>query len=332
VLQRRQFILHCLVLLAGGLLLAACASSNPIATSAPIATAAPIDTSALKTFTQRNGIFSVQVPQAWKQYQNDVPTESMAAFSEPGGRAELIAYTGLLDRRLTATEGPKIVTDLITALLNSPGDLRITDLQQRSDGAYTASLSFTRATEKRSGTAIFRAEPLMLSGVILSGPEAGWASFLAAMQPALDSFKANLESVQGTYFQALEGEQYALAIPAGWETQTHPNSKKVRSPNGQLQISAIQQAEEKALTPSELAERGLKLGQMTLGKGTLTSTEQLPDGRSKVLIDQGATNTIGYLDQKDGFVIGLFFEAPADRLADYQPLIDFIYSTYITGQ
>jgi hypothetical protein len=319
VFQRRQ-LLQFLVLLAGGVLLAACSSSNPI------------DTSALKTFTQRNGTFSVQVPQAWKQFQNDAPTESMAAFSEPGGRAELIAYTGLLDRRLTATEGPKIVTDLLTALLNSPTDLRITDLQRRPDGAYTAAVSFTRANEKRSGTAIFRDEPLLLSGVILSGPEAGWTDFQKAMQPALDSFKANLESVQGTYFEALEGDHYALAIPAGWESQTHPNSKKVRSPNGQLQISAMQQAEEKALTPSDLAERGLKLGQMTLGKGTLTSTEQLPDGRLKVRIDQGTTSTIGYLDQKDGFVIGLFFEVPADRLTDYQPFIDFIYSTYITGQ
>jgi len=318
VLQRRQSILQYLVLLAGGLLLAACANSNPL------------DTPALKTFTQRNGIFSLQVPQAWKQFQNDVPTESMAAFSEPGGRAELIAYTGLLARQLDETEGPQVVSDLITALLNSPGDLRITDQQRQPDGAYTASLSFTRANEKRSGTAIFRDEPLLLSGVILSGPEVGWASFLAAMQPALNSFKANLEAVQGTYFEALEGEHYALAIPAGWESQTHPDSRKVRSPNGQLQISAIQRAEEKALTPSELAERGVKLGQMTLGKGTLTSTEQLPDGRLKVFIDQGSRSTIGYLDQKNGFVTGLFFEVPTNQLANYQPFIDFIYSTYIT--
>jgi hypothetical protein len=317
VLHRRQ-LLQLLALLACGVLLAACANAKPI------------DTSALKSFTQHNGLFSLQVPGAWKEYQQDLATESMAAFSEPEGRAELIAYAALLDRRLGETEGEKVVTQLITALLNVPADLNITDLQRQADGTYTARLSFTREDEKRSGTAIFREEPLALSGVILSGPEADWADFQKAMQPALDSFKVNLDFVQGTYFEPLEGERYSMAIPAQWESRKGPGSTTVRSPNGQLQIVTVQRPEEKALTPGELAEQGVKLAQLNLGKGTLTSSEALPDGRLKVRIDQGADSTVGYLEQRDGMILGLFFAVPADRLADYQPLIDFLYSTYIT--
>lgn len=317
--RRCRPMLHYLVLLAGGLLLVACASSKPIA---PLA---------LTTFRHHTGVFSLQVPQGWKQVQDDAPTESLAAFSKPDGRAELIAYSGLLDRRLSETEGLKVVADLIKVLLNSPGDLRITDLQRQPAGTYTASLNFTRANEKRSGTAIFRDEPLALSGVILSGPEEGWADFQTAMQPALDSFKVNLDFVQGAYFTPLEGKRYALAVPVEWESRAGPSSKKIRSPNGQLQIVVAQRAEEKILTTSELAESGVKLGQLNLGKGTLTSTELLPDGRVKVHIDQGADSALGYLEQKDGVVMGLFFETPADRLAAYQPIIDFIYSTYTTN-
>ncbi|NTU65688.1 MAG: hypothetical protein HGB05_20375 [Chloroflexi bacterium] len=318
--QRRKSIVQYLVLLAGGVLLAACAATNPI------------DTSAFTTFKHQSGTFSLQVPQAWKQYQADVPAESMAAFSEPDGRAELIGYAGLLDRRLNESERQEIVAELIKALLQYPPDLQITNLQRRPDGAYTAALSFTRANAKRSGIAIFRDEPLALSGVILSGPEAGWADFQKAMQPSLDSFKVDPVYVQGTYFEPLDGEVSALAIPAGWAKQRAATSRKARSPNGQLQIVITHRAEEKLLTTSELAERGVRLSETILGQGALTSTEQLPDGRLKVLVDQGARTTIGYLDQKDGFVIGLFFETPTDRVADYQAIIDFMYSTYITGK
>jgi hypothetical protein len=317
VFQRRQ-LLQFLVLLAGGVLLAACATSKPI------------DTSALKLFTQHNNVFSLQVPGAWKQYQKDLPTESMAAFSEPAGHAELIAYAALLDRHLGEAEGQKIVTQLITALLNAPADLSITDLQRQADGTYTAQLKFSRGDQKRAGTATFREEPLALSGVILSGPETGWADFQKAMQPALDSFKVNADFVRGTYFEPLEGERYSMAIPAQWESRKGPGLTKVRSPNGQLQIVAVQRPEAKALTSSELAEQGVKLAQLNLGKGTLTSSEVLPDGRVKVHIEQGADSTIGYLEQRNGLLLGLFFATPANRLADYQALIDFLYSTYVT--
>lgn len=315
--QHRQFI-HLLALLAGGLLLAACATSKPI------------DTSALKTFNQRNGIFSLQVPEAWKQYQNDLSAESMAAFSEPDGRAELVVYAALLDRQLNETEGSQIVTQLINVLLNSPANLKITDIQRQADGSYTAGLSFSRENEKRSGTAIFRQQPLALSGIILSGPEAGWADFQKAMQPTLDSFKVDSDYIQGTYFEPLEGELYSMAVPAQWESRKGPDSTKIKSPNGQFQIVTVQRVEDQTLTASELAERGVKLAQLNLGKGTLVSSEQLPDGRVKVHIDQGADRIIGYLEQRSGSVLGLFFAVPVDRLADYQPLIDFMYSTYVT--
>lgn len=315
--QSRQLV-RFLALLAAGVLLAACATSKPI------------DTSAVKTFSQRNGIFSLQVPGTWKQYQNDLSTESMAAFSEPDGRAELVAYAALLDRQLNETEGSQIVTQLINVLLNAPADLQISDLQRQADGSYTAGLSFSRNDEKRSGLAVFRQEPLALSGIVLSGPEAGWADFQKAMQPALDSFKVDSDFIQGTYFEPLEGELYSMAIPAEWESRKGPDSTKIKSPSGQFQIVTVQRAEEQTLTASELAERGVKLAQLNLGKNTLVSSEQLPDGRVKVLLEQGADRVIGYLEQRSGAVLGLFFAMPADRLADYQPLIDFLYSTYVT--
>jgi hypothetical protein len=320
VLQRRKPILQYLILVIVGLLLAAC--SNP----------KPIDTSALTTFTHHTGVFSLQVPQAWKPLQSDSPTEALAVFPEPDGQAELIAYTGLLDRRLTETEGQQIIDGLIRVLLKSPGDLRITDQQRQPDGAYTANLSFTQNGEKRSGTAHFRAEPLALSGIILSGPETNWTNLLTAMRPALDSFKVNLDYIQGTYFTPTEGELYALVIPIDWETLPAPGFKRIRSRNGLMQIVIAESAQEKTLTANELADQGVKLGMKALGQGTHTGTEQLPDGRVKVSIEQGTDSTIGYLDQKDGSVIGLFFQVPTDRLTDYQPIIDFMYSTYITGK
>lgn len=124
MLQRRKSIVQFFILVAGGLLVAACTGPSP----------KPIDTSALTAFTHHTGVFSLQAPQAWKQLQSDAPTEALAVFSEPGGQAELMAYAGLLDRRLTETEEQQIIAGLIKALLKSAGDLRITDQQQQPDG------------------------------------------------------------------------------------------------------------------------------------------------------------------------------------------------------
>jgi hypothetical protein len=313
-------MLRLLVLLIGVLALAACAGSNPIDTANPT------------TFQHRTTAFSLQVPQAWKAVQDEVETEAVAAFFDPTGRAELQAYVGLLERRFTDEEGQQAIAGLIQNLLGGAGDLQIAGVQRQPDGSFTTSLSFTRNNEKQAGLAIFRDANLALSGVILSAPEAGWANFQKAMQPYLDSFTVNQEVVQGSFFQELLHPLYALAVPVGWSSQPNPDSNKIRSPNGQLQIIATTTPAPNSLDTDELSEAGRQLLQRTLGRGTLSSAERLPDGRVKVLIDRGDRQTVGYLDQKDGAVIGLYFDVPTGRVQDYQPFIDFVYSTYITGR
>ena len=64
----------------------------------------------------------------------------------------------------------------------------------------------------------------------------------------------------------------------------------------------------------------------------LASSEPLPDGRLKVTLDQGGDlRIIGYVEQFDTHFVGLFFKVPSDRAEDYQPFMDFVYSTYISG-
>lgn len=293
----------------------------------------PVDTSRLTKFTHRAGVFSLQVPEAWKVAQDEVETESIAAFSDPSHRAELIAYAGLREYRLNETEGQQAVAELIRSLLNAPGDLQITTQSRRPDGAFSATFSFTRNNEKRSGTALFRDNQLALAGVILSGPEAGWADFQEAMQPAVDSLAIEPVFVQGTYFAPLDGNFYALASPAGWPPQAGMNSHKVRSPNGRLTILAASQTYNLPLNDSSLVEAGRRLLMPVMGESTVLTAEKLPDGRLKAIFDHGENRqSIGYLEQKDNAAIALFFSLPADRLQDYQSFTDFVYSTFITGK
>ena len=299
---------------------------------AACANASPIDTGNPTTFKHRTGAFSLQAPQSWKRAQDAVETESVAAFSDPTQRAELLAYAGLLDHRLTDGEGNQAVAGLAKNLLNAPSDLKVTDQQRRTDGAFMAALSFTRAGEKRSGVAIFRDEQLALAGVILDGPEAGWADFQKAMQPYLDSFQLNPDVVQGTYFTPLEGDLYALVVPAGWQRQPGRGFTLIHSSTGRLTIIAAEKTLTGTLDTAGLVTTGMELLQQSLGTGKVSGNETLPDGRIKVTIDRGSNRTIGYLDQKDGGIIGLFFDVPADRVQDYQPFIDFVYSTFITGK
>ncbi len=112
--------------------LAACAGSTPIDTGSPT------------TFKHRTGVFSLQAPGKWQQAQDEVETESIAAFSDPTQRAELMAYAGLVDHHLTDDEGQSTVAGLVKNLLNAPGDLQITGQQRRPDGSFVATLSFTR--------------------------------------------------------------------------------------------------------------------------------------------------------------------------------------------
>jgi hypothetical protein len=304
----------------GALILTACASTNPIDTANPT------------SFQHRTQVFSLQVPQAWKIVQDEIDRESVAAFIDPTQRAELQAYAGLLERRLTAEEGQRVMADLIMGLLGAPPDLQITTNQRQPDGSFTATFSYTRNKEQLAGLATFRDTDLTLGGVILSGPQAGWTDFAKAMQPYLDSFAINSEVVQGSLFEELLDPLYALAVPVGWARQSTPNANKVRSPNSQMQIVAATMPQGDALDTVELGEAGHRLLQRSLGRGTVSSTETLPDGRVKVLIDRGDKQTVGYIDQKDGAVIGLYFDVPAGRVQDYQPFIDFVYSTYITGK
>jgi hypothetical protein len=320
VRQHQKLTFALLAAVVAALALTACASSNPIDTSNPTA------------FQHRIGVFSLQVPKAWKAVQDEVDTEAVAAFIDPTQRAELQAYTGLLERRFTDEEGQRAISALITNLLGGPADLTLSEVQRQADGSFSTTLSFTRNNEKQAGVAIFRDTDLALSGVILSGPQAGWAEFETAMQPYLDSFAVNAEGVQGTFFKELLQTDYALAVPAGWSSPPGPDANKIRSPNGQMHIVASSMPETNALDTAGLSEAGRQLLQRTLGAGKVTSTERLADGRVKVLIDRGDKQTVGYLDQKDGAVIGLYFDVPAGRVQDYQPFIDFIYSTYITGK
>ena len=51
----------------------------------------------------------------------------------------------------------------------------------------------------------------------------------------------------------------------------------------------------------------------------------------KIGIDRPSRHTVGYIEQKNGYFIGLFFDVPSAQLAAYQPMIDFIASTLVTG-
>ena len=66
---------------------------------------APIDTGNPVNFKHQIGVFELKVPKSWKQTQDKVSTEAIAAFSDPTDRAEIRAYAGLLDHRLADDEG-----------------------------------------------------------------------------------------------------------------------------------------------------------------------------------------------------------------------------------
>jgi hypothetical protein len=277
-------------------------------------------------------VFELQVPKSWKQVQDQVETESLAAFSDATGRSEIIAYAGLLDHQLTDDEGLKIVPDLVTNLLNGPQDLKITDKQRRSDGAFVVTMAFTRNNVKRLGQAILRDGGLALSGVIVSGPEADWTTLLTGLQPYIDAFKLNPDYVQGTFFTPLENTHFALVVPAGWVRQPIDGGNRVKSTGGQLTIDATQLPLSAPLTAETFNAAVTRRLQQQSGSATLTDSQTLPDGRIKLTYTRNAQQITGYAEQKDGMLITLFFAVPADQAAAYQPFIDFIYSTFITGK
>lgn len=292
----------------------------------------PIDTGNPVVFKHRIGIFELQVPKSWKQAQDQVETEALAAFSDTTGNSEIIGYAGLLEHTLTKDEGVQAVPGLIKNLLNAPQDLTITDSQQRSDGAFTVSMSFTRNNVKRSGQAIFREGDLALSGVIVSGPTANWSALATALQPYIDSFKLYPDFVQGTYFTPIEDTHYALVIPIDATHQKTASGQQVKSRSGDLTITLAQQPLSAPLDAQALPDAALQRARQVIGSLTSVSNEPLPDGRLKLTLNQGNKRVIGYAEQKDAMLITVFFSVPAAQAEAYQPLIDFMYSTLVTGQ
>jgi hypothetical protein len=310
------------LILIGGLMLivlTGCAN-NQIDVTNPIA------------FRHRSGVFELQVPKSWKQVQDQVETEALAAFSDATGRSEIIAYAGLLDHHLTDEEGLTILPNLVTNLLNGPQDLKITDKQRRSDGAFVVTMAFTRNNVKRLGQAILRDGGLALSGVIVSGPESDWKTLLTGLQPYIDSFKLNPDYVQGTFFTPIENTHFALVVPSGWGRQPIDGGNRVRSTGGQLIIDATQLALTAPLTAETFNEAVTRRLQQQGGSATLTDSQTLPDGRVKLIYTRAAQQITGYAEQKDGMLITLFFTVPTNQADAYQPFIDFMYSTFITGK
>ena len=294
---------------------------------------APIDTGNPVNFKHQIGVFELKVPKSWKQAQDKVSTEAIAAFSDPTNRAEIIAYAGLLDHRLADDEGMQITSDLIGTLLNRPSDLQIADKQRRSDGAFVVNVTFTRNNEKRTGQGVFHDGDLALSGTIIDGPTQGWADLQKALQADLDSFKVNTDVVQGTYFEALEGAVHALAVPAGWARQNTGKGVQVRSLSGQTTLYTIEQPISTTLDAAGLANQSVtSLRQLFKLNAQVSDSSALPDGRTKLTLDRSDRRIVGYVEVKDGHFIGLFFDVPAAQAPAYQPFIDFIYSTYITGK
>ena len=318
-MQLRKFFLFSLIIAA---LLAACNNQQPIDTSNPI------------NFKHRTGVFSIQAPKSWVQTQDALPTETIAAFSDATHRAELIGYAGLLDHQLGDEEGLTAGSAILGGLLNQPTDLKITDRSRRPDGSFTFAFTFTRANAPRSGSAIFRDADLSFSGVVINVASTEWPNLQTALQPYIDSFKLNAEFVQGTYFIPLDMKTFSVVVPADWAQQKTPrgDAVEVRSDSGKFSIIGAHKQMTETLDEAGLANQApIVLKQATKIDATLASSSKLPNGYLKVELDRPDRHTVGYIEQKDGYFIGLFFDVPAAQLSAYQPMIDFIVSTLVTG-
>ncbi len=318
-MQLRKFFLVSLIIAAA---LAACNNPGPIDTSNPIG------------YQQKSGLFAVQVPKSWTSSQDEVPTESIAKFADPTNRAELIGYAGLLDHLLSDAEGLQTAESLAGNLLNHPGDLKTTNKYRQADGAFVVVFTFTRSGAARTGQALFRDGDLAFSGTLIDGPAEGWTDLQKSLQPFADSFKLNKDYVQGTYFDAVDAVAYSMVAPASWTQQKSSNNSEVliKSPDGQLSIIGVQRPFTPTLDDTGLANQATSILKQVYGfDNTLSESSKLPDGRLKLGLDRTDRHTVGYVEQKDGYFIGLFFDVPGGQLDTYQPMIDFIYSTFVTG-
>lgn len=317
-MQLKKFFLFSLIIAA----LTACNNQPPIDTANPI------------NFKHRTGMFTLQAPKSWLPTQDALPTEAIAAFSDATHRAELIGYAGLLDHQLADEEGWLATNALVGGLLNQPTDLKITDRQRQPDGSFFVVFTFTRANTPRSGQAIFRDADLAFAGVVINGASTEWPSLQKTLQPYVDSFKLNKDFVQGTYFIPLDMQTFSVVVPADWTQQKTPrgDAVEVRSPSGRFSIIGVQKPITTTLDEAGLANQALIiLKQASKIEATLSATSKLPDGRLKLELDRTDRHTQGYVEQKDGYVIGLFFDVPTAQLGAYQPMIDFIASTLVTG-
>jgi hypothetical protein len=318
-MQLRKFFLFSLII---AVALAACNNQGPIDVSNPIG------------FKQKSGLFALQVPKSWTSSQDEVATESIAAFADPTHRAELIGYVGLLDHLLSDAEGLQTAESLAGNLLNHPNDLKTTNQYRQADGAFVVVFTFTRSGAARTGQAIFRDGDLAFSGTLIDGPVDGWADLQKALQPFVDSFKMDKDYVQGTYFVPIDTLAFSVVVPADWTQQKSSNSNEVqiKAPNGRFSIIGVQRVFTNTLDDTGLANEATSILKQVYGfDNTLSDSSKLADGRLKLGLDQTDRHTVGYVEQKDGYFIGLFFDVPTAQLSDYQPFIDFVYSTFVTS-
>jgi hypothetical protein len=301
-------------------LLVACTKNNPIDVGNPI------------KFVHSTKTFSLMIPASWQHMQDAAPTEAVAVFTDPTQQAEVIAYSGLLDHRLTDDEGFKIAGDLTNNLLRHPDEFAVTDRQRRSDGAFVVKVAYSRNQQKHLGEAVLSDNDLTLSAVICDGAEAIWPQVYDTVQPFVTSFKADPAYVQSIYFVPVENTGFGFAGPAEWQKQSSAAGTLLRSPDGRVKIVAVQQPLSTTLDTPALAQATLRLAKNMMSVGKLVSSEQLPDGRTKLVLEYAQHRIIGYVDQKDQVLAGLLFDVPLEQADAYQPFIDFVYSTFVTGK
>jgi hypothetical protein len=300
-------------------LIAGCSGPEPIDTGNPVA------------FKHRIGVFSLLAPESWQQSQGEVETEAIASFADPSARSVMYAYAGLLDHRLLEDEGLEIVADLAETLLNSPSDYQVVNRQRRDDGAFEVQFSYVQQGQKWLGRATFRDTDLALSGVIAAGQESTWANLSTALQPFVESFKVDPEAIQGTFFVPLEGASWAMAVPGDWARRSGGVSAQLTSRTGRMSILISGGTLEQPLDAAGLADRAAGELRQAFGLNVqVSASESQPDGRAKAIFERGEQRIIGYLEQGPDAFVGLFFQVPADRVADYQPFIDFERSVFVT--
>ena len=243
------------------ILLVACTKNNPIDVGNPV------------EFVHNTKTFSLLIPASWRQMQDVAPTESVAVFTDPTQQAEVIAYTGLLDHRLTDDEGFKIASDLTNNLLRHPDEFVVTDRQRRSDGAFVVKVAYSRNQQKYLGETVLSDNDLTLSAVIRDGAESIWPQAADALQPFATSFKVDPTSVQSIYFVPVENTGFGFAGPADWQQQSSATGTSVRSPSGRVKIVAVQQPLSTTLDAPALAQATLRLAKNRMSVGNLVSSE-----------------------------------------------------------